>query len=99
MERKICPHCNIEKNIEDFYNKYTECKLCNSNRSLKRYYENKDKISNQKKIYYEKNRENLLHKQNNRHIKYKELLRSYAELQSKLKALEEKMKINDSEKH
>ena len=54
MERKICTHCNVEKNIEDFYNKYTKFKIYNSKRSLKRYYENKDKISNQKKTFYEK---------------------------------------------
>ena len=36
MERKICTKCNLEKNIEDFYNNYTEYKICNSNRSLKR---------------------------------------------------------------
>ena len=97
MERKICTHCNIEKNIDDFYSKYTECKICNSKRSLKRYYENKDKISNQRKIYYEKNRDNLLQKQNDRCIIYKELLRSYAELENKLKVMEEKIKINESE--
>ena len=55
MGRKICTHCNIEKNIKDFYNKYTECTNCNSNRSLERYYESKDILSNQRKIYYEKN--------------------------------------------
>ena len=44
MERKSCTHCNIEKNIEDFYNKYTKCKISNSERSLKRYYENKEKL-------------------------------------------------------
>ena len=37
MQRKSCTHCNIEKNIVDFYNKDTECSVCNSNRSLKRY--------------------------------------------------------------
>ena len=54
MDRKICTQCKIEKNVEDFFNKYTESKICNSNRSLKRYYENKDKLSNQRKKYYEK---------------------------------------------
>ena len=54
MERKICNHYIIEKSIEDFYNKYTECKICNSKRSLKRYYENKDKISNQKNYIMKK---------------------------------------------
>ena len=54
MERKSCTR-DIVKIIEGFYNKDTDCKYCNNNRSLKRYYENKDEISNQKKIYYEKN--------------------------------------------
>ena len=44
MESKNCTRCNIEESIEDFYSKYTECKICNSKRSLKRYYETKDKI-------------------------------------------------------
>ena len=51
MEWKICTHSRIEKNIEDFYNKYTESKTCNRNRSLKRCNENKFKLSNQRKIY------------------------------------------------
>ena len=66
MESKICTHRNIEKNIEDFYIKCTDCKVCKSNRSLKRYYENEDKLSNQRKIYYEKDRKKLLQKRNNR---------------------------------
>ena len=41
MQREIRTQINIDKNIEDFYNKYTECKICDSNRSLKLYYENK----------------------------------------------------------
>ena len=49
MDSKICTHCNIEKSTEDFYNKFTECRICNSNRKSKRYYEIKDKISNRKK--------------------------------------------------
>ena len=60
MDSKICVVCDIEKSIDIFYNKYRECKQCNIKRSTKRYYENKDKISNQHKIYYEKNRDVLL---------------------------------------
>ena len=49
-----------------------------------------------KKIYYEKNKDNLLQKQNDyskkRSTDYKELQRSYVELQNKIKALEEKLK-------
>ena len=47
MEGKIRVICNTEKSIDNFYNKYRECKPCNFKRSTKRYYENKDKISNQ----------------------------------------------------
>ena len=96
MDSKICVVCNIEKSIDNFYNKYRECKPCNIKRSTKRYNENKDKISMQQKIYYEKNRDKLLQKQNDyskkRSTDYKELQRSYVELQNKLKALEEKFK-------
>ena len=62
MDRKICVVCNIEKSIDDYYNKYRECKQCNIKRSMKRYNENKEKLSNQRKLYYEKNREMLLAK-------------------------------------
>ena len=62
MESKICVVCNNEKSIDIFYNKYRECEPCNIERSLRRYYENKDKLSNQKKLCYEKNRGVLLAK-------------------------------------
>ena len=54
MDYKICVACNTEKSIDKFYNKYRECKPCNNKRSTKRYNGNKDKISMQQKIYYEK---------------------------------------------
>ena len=66
MDSKNCTGCIKEKSIEKFYNKYTECKICNSNRSLKRYHENKEKISNQRNLSYEKIREKPLQKQKNR---------------------------------
>ena len=62
MDSKICVVCNIEKSIDEFYNKHRECKPCNIKRSTRRYFENKDKISNQHKLYYEKNRYVLLAK-------------------------------------
>ena len=62
MDSKVCVVCNIEKSIDNYYNKYRECKQCNIKRSMKRYNENKDKLSNQRKLYYEKNREMLLAK-------------------------------------
>ena len=103
MESKICTQCNIEKHINIFYKKYSECKNCNIKRGVKRYYDNKYKISMQQKIYYGKNRDKLLQKQNEYRNKintdYKDLVKSYDEIQNKLKTLEEKFKINESETH
>ena len=103
MDTKICSMCNIEKYINNFHKKYSECRDCNRSRGLKRYYENKDKISNQQKVYYEKTREKtLIQKQNNRSIQFRDLVISYFELENRLKATEEKLKnlsVYDSEKH
>ena len=52
MERKSCTQCNIEKHINIFYKKYSVGKDCNSKRGLKRYYENKEKRSDQQELYY-----------------------------------------------
>ena len=57
MEGKTCTMCNMEKHIDNFYKTYSECKDCNRTRGLKRFYKNKDKISNQQKLYYEKKTE------------------------------------------
>ena len=59
MESKNCTQCNIEKYINNFYKKCSECKDCNITRGVKRYYDNKDEISMQQKILYEKNRDKL----------------------------------------
>ena len=103
MNSKVCVVCKIEKSFIKFYNKYRECKQCNIKRSTRRYYENKDKKSMQQKIYYEQNRDKLLQKQNEysdkRNTDYKDLVKSYDKIQNKLKALEEKFKINESETH
>ena len=96
MENKTCTVCNIEKHINNFYKNYPEHNNCNVSRGIKRYYDNKDKISIQQKTSFEKNRDKLLQKQNDytnkRNIDYKKLL-------NRLKAVEENLSINDSEKH
>ena len=101
MENKTCTVCDFEKHINNFCKKYSECKDCNIKRGVKRYYDNKDKISIQQKLY-QKNMDKLLQKQNDYRDKgntdFKDLVRSYVELQNKLKALEEKFTVNDSEK-
>ena len=57
MDSKVCVICHTGKSIDIFYNKYTECKHCKIKRSMKRYYENKDNLSNQRKLYHGKNRD------------------------------------------
>ena len=42
MNPKMCTFCNIEKYINNFYNKHSECRDCNRTRGLKRFYENKE---------------------------------------------------------
>ena len=72
--------CNIEKHINNFYTKSSKCKECNIKRGVKRYYDIKDKISIQQKIYYGKNRDKLLQKENDyrnkRKTDFKDLVRS-----------------------
>ena len=98
MEGKTCTMCNMEKHINNFYKTYSECKDCNRTRGLKRYYGNKDKISNQQKLYYEKTEKKiLLQKQNNRWLQFEDLVKSYVELGNRLKTIEEKFLMNDSE--
>ena len=92
MDTKTCSMCNKEKHINNVHKRYSQCRDCNRTRGLKRYYENKDKISNQQKIYYEKNREKiLLQKQNNRSIQFRDLVISYVELENRLKTMEESL--------
>ena len=98
MDSKVCVVCNIETSIDNFYNKYRECKQCNIKRSVKRYYDNKDKLSNQRKLYYEKNRDVLLVKsklnQQNRNYERKLYKQQVEKLNKKLKSLEEKLNKN-----
>ena len=97
MDNKVCVVWNIEKSIDNFYNKYRECKQCNIKRSKKRYYENKDKLSNQRKLYYEKNRDVLLAKsklnQQNRNYERKIYKKQVEELNRKLEDLTQAIEI------
>ena len=101
MDKKTCNVCNIVKHINSFYKKYSKSKDCNIRRGVKRYYDNKDKISIQQKINYEKNRDKLIQKHNyyrkKRNSEFKDLVRSYVELQNNLKLMEESFKINVTE--
>ena len=50
MDSKVCVVCNFEKSVDKFYNKDRECKHCIIQQSMKRYRENKDKLTNQRKL-------------------------------------------------
>ena len=50
MDSKICVICKAEKCIDNFDNKYRECKQCKIQQSMKRYSENEDILSNQRKL-------------------------------------------------
>ena len=75
MESKICSKCNTEKSIISFYNKYSECKDCNSKRGLKCYYDNEDKIVQQRKGKY---------------VHFEDVVKTCNELDNRTKFLEEK---------
>ena len=62
MESKVCVVCNTEKSFESLYKKCRECKPCKIQRIIKSYYENRDRKSDQRKIYYEENRDVILAK-------------------------------------
>ena len=54
MESIVCVVCIFEISFHSFYNKYAECKQCKLEQSFRRYYEDKDKLSNQKKCIMRK---------------------------------------------
>ena len=104
MENKTCTVCNIEKHINNFYKKYSECKECNIRRGEKNVFLIiKIKYQFNKKYIMKKIEKKLFQKQNDyrnkRNTDFKDLVRSYNELQNRLKTLEENVSINDSEKH
>ena len=76
MESNACTNCNREKTFYNFQRNDTECKNCNSKRSVKRYYKNKDNLSNHQKVYYKKNRDKAFQKENERNIHFKDHLES-----------------------
>ena len=92
MNNKVCVVCNIEKSIDNFYYKFRECKPCNIKRSTRRYYENKEKISNQHKLYYEKNRDILLAKSKIDQQNRKSHTQQIKDLNNKIEGLTQAMK-------
>ena len=54
MDTKTCSMCNKEKHINSFCKRNSEYKDFKIKRRVKGYYDSKDKISIQQKIYYER---------------------------------------------
>ena len=90
MQTKNCNKCNSEEQIKDFIENYADYKNCNVKKVSSRYNDIEDKISNQRKIYYEKSKDKTLRKQKIFCMNFQELVRTYVELDNRLKALEEK---------
>ena len=57
MDSKACVTWNTGKSIDNFNHKFSESRQCKIKKSLKRYYENKDKLSNQQKHIMKKLRQ------------------------------------------
>ena len=46
---KTCVFCITEKRVENFSNKFWECKPCDTKSNLKLYYNNRERISQQRR--------------------------------------------------
>ena len=64
---RSCLRCGIRKNLDLFYRnktcknrRSTICILCSKELSQRNYYKNFNRIQEQKKVYYRKNREKFL---------------------------------------
>ena len=88
MVSKTCTKYDTEK-LTKLFKKIAEFKDCNIERVLKPYNDHKEKISNQRKTYYEKNMGKTLQQQKDIYIQFKELLRAYVELENRLKTLQQ----------
>lgn len=67
MKTKVCPRCDIEKELKEFHKDKSRndgheynCKICKNEMTRRRYYENKENRNKQQKEYYLENREEIL---------------------------------------
>ena len=91
MDSRVYVVCSTEKSSDKFYNKYRECKPSIFQRCMKRYYENKDKLSDQRKLDYEKNREVLLAKSKTNQQNRKSHTQQKKDLSNKVEELTQAM--------
>ena len=72
METKVCSKCKEEKNICEFYKRNetkdgyrSDCKICFNEKCLMYRLNNKEKIKNRQKEYFQKNKQSHLKKKQN----------------------------------
>ena len=85
MENKTFTVCNIEKHINNFYKRHSDGNDCIIKRGVKRYFDNKSKISIQQKLYSEKNRVKLYKNKVVTETKETLILKNYIDAMLKLK--------------
>ena len=77
MDRKSVLCVKMNKQSEIRTKKHAICRDCITRRNLKRYYENKDKLLDQRKLFCEKSRDKIFQRHNVIYTNFKEVLRSY----------------------
>ena len=90
MDTKTCSMCNIEKHINKFYKNIQSVKIVSVQEDFNITMIIKIKFYIIKRYIMRKIEEKYYYRKNNRCIQNKDLVRSYVELGSRLKILEEK---------
>ena len=90
--------CVIWKNISTIFTKHTQiAQTVIAQEGLNVTMKTKIKYRINRNYIIKKQRKNFLQKQNNRWLQFEDLVKSYVELENRLKTIEEKFLINDSE--
>ena len=77
MEKRICTNCGEEKELSEYYIGRTKCKSCYSDQKKIYREKNKDDINQKNKIYYYQNHTRMLEKRKKYRKNNIELIKSY----------------------
>ena len=83
LEKKFVLKLILKKISEILIEKYAECEVCNTKQVLKRHYDNKDRLSSQRKKYCEKNREEILQRHEDKYMHFKDLVSTFVGLENR----------------
>ena len=109
METKVCSKCNKEKEICEFYKRKeskdgyrSDCKCCFNERVLEYRKNNKEKIKQRSKDYFQKNKQSHLEKKQiwrkNNPEKYKKQVKDYWDKVKDVQTEKKKIWINNNRK-